>query len=173
MVAYRQPGRLSDEDFSTVLEALSATAKGRHFLAEYIRRSRPPETRMLLDALQRIEAHLHRVREQLQPERIAGELRRVAAMLATAEAARSGGSRAAAELLALIESAVGDLLALAESLEPPDGAAPAPRPESARARLEKAAVFAPPRLGGGDVIQDDLPLLDPAPERPAAPPSPR
>ena len=67
-------GQISEPDFQNLLQALSATTKGRSFLAEYRRRSGPEETFELLDSLQRIERAIASVRDQLQPERIADEL---------------------------------------------------------------------------------------------------
>jgi hypothetical protein len=111
-------GQISEADFSTLLGALSSTAKGRAFLAEYRRRARPNETLSLLDSLQRIEATIGTVRDQLQPERIADELRRVAMTL---EIAIEGAStdlagEEGARRIALIERGRSELTSVAESL---------------------------------------------------------
>ena len=74
-------GQISEPDFQNLLQALSATTKGRSFLAEYRRRCGPGETFELLDSLHRIERSIASVRDQLRPERIADELRRVAMTL--------------------------------------------------------------------------------------------
>jgi RNA polymerase sigma-B factor len=75
MAGRKNFGRLSETDFSSLLQALSATTKGRSFLLEYRRRCQPAETLGLLDSLQRIETTIEGVRSQLQPELIAGEIR--------------------------------------------------------------------------------------------------
>jgi hypothetical protein len=111
-------GQISEADFSTLLGALSSTAKGRAFLAEYRRRARPNETLSLLDSLQRIEATIGTVRDQLQPERIADELRRIAMTL---EIAIEGAStdlagEEGARRIALIERGRSELTSVAESL---------------------------------------------------------
>lgn len=77
-------GRISEREFSSLLQALSSTTKGRAFLNEYRRRFQPEETLSLLDSLQRIEETITAVRDQLQPERIADELRHVAMSLGIA-----------------------------------------------------------------------------------------
>lgn len=74
-------GRISDADFASVLKTLSATPKGRGFLEEYRLRCQSGETLALLQSLQRIEATMASVRSQLQPERLAEELRHLAMSL--------------------------------------------------------------------------------------------
>ena len=73
-----QSGLLSQHEYDAVIRALSATVKGRAFLREISERSRPEETRNLLEAVRQIEASLSVVREQLLPGRIALELNRIA-----------------------------------------------------------------------------------------------
>jgi hypothetical protein len=74
-------GNISETEFSSLLQMLSSTAKGRGFLDEYRRRFQPEDTLGLLDSLQRIEGTMGAVRDQLQPERIAEELLHVAMSL--------------------------------------------------------------------------------------------
>src|ERR1700752_3527588 len=45
----------SDEDYEAIREAFMETARGRWFLDEYARRNRNSDTRMVLDAVARIE----------------------------------------------------------------------------------------------------------------------
>jgi hypothetical protein len=47
-----------DGDFEAILNAVMETARGRWFLAEYARRNRNADTRVLLDALARLETAL-------------------------------------------------------------------------------------------------------------------
>jgi hypothetical protein len=70
-------GQISESEYSNLLQALSATTKGRSFLTEYSRRGRPHDTLGLLETLRRIETTIATVRDQLQPERIAEELKRI------------------------------------------------------------------------------------------------
>jgi len=111
-------GPISEADFAYVLDALTASQKGRAFLAEYQRRARPEETVSLLDSLGRIEATMGTIRDSLQPERIAGELRRVAGTLEVAMegAAADAAGEEAAGRLALVAHARRELIALAASL---------------------------------------------------------
>jgi hypothetical protein len=46
---------LSDGDYDALEAAISETARGRAFLAEYARRARVADTRLLTSALERIE----------------------------------------------------------------------------------------------------------------------
>ncbi len=55
----------NDGDYEAILNAVMETARGRWFLAEYARRNRNADTRLLLDALARLEATL--VREPQPP----------------------------------------------------------------------------------------------------------
>lgn len=48
----------SEEDYAAFCAALSASARGRAFLAEHARRQRLGDTEMLLDAMQRLEAQV-------------------------------------------------------------------------------------------------------------------
>jgi hypothetical protein len=114
-------GRLSESDYSSLLQALSATTKGRSFLREYARRARPEETQGLLDSLQRIETTIEGVRSQLQPELIASELRHLAMTLDIAldGAVADPEGNETARRFALIQRAREELAALAASLLKP------------------------------------------------------
>jgi hypothetical protein len=81
MAGQAQFGQISESEFTSLLQALSSTSKGRAFLDEYRRRFQPEDTHGLLQSLQRIEATMVAVRDQLQPERIADELRHIAMSL--------------------------------------------------------------------------------------------
>jgi hypothetical protein len=55
----------SDEDYEAINQAFMETSRGRWFLGEYAKRNRNADTRMVLDAVARIEQSLA---EQKQPE---------------------------------------------------------------------------------------------------------
>lgn len=74
-------GKISEGEFSDLLEILSSTSKGRSFLDEYRRRFQPEDTVGLLDSMHRIEESMGTVRDQLRPERIAEELLHIAMSL--------------------------------------------------------------------------------------------
>jgi hypothetical protein len=123
-------GQISEPDFQNLLQALSATAKGRSFLAEYRRRCGPDDILGLLDSLHRIERSIASVRDQLRPERIADELRRVAMTLeiATDGTAADADGDETARRMALVGHARAELSTLAAGLA--GGFAPVAQDES-------------------------------------------
>jgi hypothetical protein len=133
-------GQISESDFSNLLRALSATTKGRAFLAEYARRERPGETESLFESLQRIEATIATIRDQLEPDRIANELQRIAMTL---EIAIDGVSRdpegsEVERRFALVERVREEVVALAKGLggeAEPAGAGVSERAASAAIEL--------------------------------------
>ncbi len=74
-----ESGQLSEREFDALIRALSSTVKGRAFLREHSERSRPEETRNLLEAVRQVEANLSVVRENLLPAKLAEDLKRIAA----------------------------------------------------------------------------------------------
>jgi hypothetical protein len=56
---------LSDSDYDAIEAAVMETARGRWFLAEFARRNRHADTRMLLDALARLETVIREERAAL------------------------------------------------------------------------------------------------------------
>ena len=76
-----ESGLLSEREFDALIRALSATVKGRAFLQELSERSRPEETRNLLEAVRQVEANMSVVRENLLPAKLAQELHRIAGNL--------------------------------------------------------------------------------------------
>src|ERR1700741_2335252 len=50
------PSLPADADYEAVYAAVVATSRGRWFLGEYARRNRNADSRLLLDAIERIEA---------------------------------------------------------------------------------------------------------------------
>jgi hypothetical protein len=134
-------GQIPESDFDSLMQALSATPKGRSFLAEYRKRVRAEETFALLGELRRIEAAIASVRDQLQPERIADELHRVAMTLEIAiegvEADAAGDETA--RRTALISRARAELSGLAASLS---GRSALPREAEADALARTSDEFA-------------------------------
>jgi hypothetical protein len=138
-----QPG---EEDYAAISEAFMETSRGRWFLGEYAKRNRNADTRMVLDAVARIEQSLAAQKEDsLQSEAgLAAQQQLAAAIAANAglEEARLAAAKLAevksaeaklaeaklAEALAVIQSAVGsaqtsatealDALALEQKLAP-------------------------------------------------------
>ena len=53
-----------EEDYAAIAEAFMETSRGRWFLTEYAKRNRNADTRMVLDAVARIEQNLAAQREE-------------------------------------------------------------------------------------------------------------
>lgn len=123
MAAHSSAVALSEAEYEGLLTALSMSRKGRMFLSEYVRRSRPSDTTSLLGALQRIEGAMEGARGELAPGRLANELRQVAFMLAIASEDASPLDEEVRRRLALVERARLDLETLADTFD--DGSAPA------------------------------------------------
>src|SRR6478735_5608863 len=85
-----------EEDYAAISEAFMETSRGRWFLAEYARRNRNADTRMVLDAVARIEQGLAaRKDESLAAQR---EATATAAAIAAAETSRNEAKLAEARL---------------------------------------------------------------------------
>ena len=140
-------GQITEAEFSRLLETLSSTAKGRQFLDEYRRRLQPQETLGLLDSLHRIENTMGSVRDQLQPQRMAEELRHVAMSLDLAiEGADIDPEGSETERrYALIAHARQELLTLATNLGRAAGEPAAAKPAEA------------PREGAGYTLRNPAP----------------
>jgi hypothetical protein len=93
----------SEQDYDAIREAFMETSRGRWFLGEYAKRNRNADTRMVLDAVARIEEALA---AQKQPAFDNGLADAMAAIRAAVEEARAAASAALGEL------------ALAENLAP-------------------------------------------------------
>src|SRR6266576_1942975 len=89
-----------EEDYDAISEAFMETTRGRWFLGEYARRNRNADTRMVLDAVARIEESLA---AQRQPIPESGLAEALAAIRRALEEARAAAS-AALDSLALEEN---------------------------------------------------------------------
>ena len=103
----------SEEDYAAISEAFMETARGRWFLGEYAKRNRNADTRMVLDAVARIE-------ETLVAQRQAAEAEDTAR--AQAEAVTQAGTQAVTEILAAVRGTVD--AAQASAIGALDGLAP-------------------------------------------------
>jgi hypothetical protein len=90
----------SEEDYEAIREAFMETSRGRWFLGEYARRNRNADTRMVLDAVARIEESLAAQRQPAPRKRARGGAGRDQGALEEAKAAAS----AALDSLALEEN---------------------------------------------------------------------
>src|SRR5450432_3579275 len=81
----------SEGDYDAIREAFMETSRGRWFLGEYARRNRNADTRMVLDAVARIEENLA---AQKQPVPDSGLAEALAAIRHAVEEARAAASAA-------------------------------------------------------------------------------
>ena len=113
----------SEEDYAAISEAFMETSRGRWFLTEYAKRNRNADTRMVLDAVARIEqslatqkeeslqkeASLHReenlLQESLLQEKLAAHQQQAEEAAAAATAARNSLNDALAAMRGAVEAA--------------------------------------------------------------------
>jgi len=133
--------QITETDFSSLFQALSASPKGRLFLDEYRRRNRSEEAVQLFDSMKRIETTMAGMRDQFQPERLAEELRNIAMTL---EIALDGATADPegddiARRFALIGGARLELASLVRGIAGEDGASVRDRAEDAAPAIELTA----------------------------------
>jgi hypothetical protein len=90
----------SEQDYDAIREAFMETARGRWFLGEYAKRNRNADTRMVLDAVARVEENLAAQRQAAPDNGLAEALVAIRRAVDEARAAASG----AIDSLALEES---------------------------------------------------------------------
>jgi hypothetical protein len=91
----------SEEDYDAISQAFMETSRGRWFLGEYAKRNRNADTRMVLDAVARIEETLA---AQKQPPPESGLAEALAAIRRAVDQAQSAAAATAVESLALEEN---------------------------------------------------------------------
>ncbi|HEX2255480.1 MAG TPA: hypothetical protein VHG92_02050 [Afifellaceae bacterium] len=113
MAGGTRPDILTDAEYERMLALLGGAPKGRLFLAEYASQARAEDTRALFAAMAGIESSLATMREQLRPDAIAAELRRIAGLVGEAleradiDGDRHALARAKCELTALAGALAG------------------------------------------------------------------
>src|ERR1700676_4790834 len=90
-----------EEDYDAISAAFMETSRGRWFLGEYAKRNRNADTRMVLDAVARIEETLA---AQKQPPPESGLAEALAAIRRAVDQAQSAAAATAVESLALEEN---------------------------------------------------------------------
>jgi hypothetical protein len=153
-LAYSRPSdTLGETEYHALVQALSESARGRAFLEEHARRSRSAETKILLTAIERIEAQVR----PRPPDPVYNDLGQVLEELRTARARiESGGKVAQADqlgaLLELLLRRITKMLppsaAQAKRLAPPPkpAATPAAAPRPAAARWLEDPLVPPPAV---------------------------
>jgi hypothetical protein len=163
------PQVASEDDYRSFCAALSESARGRDFLAEYARRNRNADTEMLLLALGRLEAQVRSHIGAPEADRIRQELRALLAAIGTTrpEIDESPSAIRAAKLAALLGFVVHRIeVIVAPTREQsilPDEVAALVMPERAAeaARSALAVVPAPD--------EPELPIPSPTAAQPPAP----
>jgi hypothetical protein len=163
------PNAPDEGDYQAFCEALSASARGRAFLAEYARRNRNADTEQLLAAIGRLQSLVATPATPQTSETTKQELRALHDDIVTAQCgldARILATKAAklVELMALVERRISNMLE-APGLEvnpvikappPPSESPPEPVEDTERAHL---TVVPLPE-------QPELPIPSPAPTQP-------
>src|SRR5450631_3102023 len=80
----------SEQDYDAIREAFMETARGRWFLGEYAKRNRNADTRMVLDAVARVEENLAAQKQAAPDNGLAEALVAIRAAVDAARAAASG-----------------------------------------------------------------------------------
>ncbi len=190
----------SEADYEFFCATVMATARGRGFLAEYVRRHRAADTEAVLAALRRIENMVRAAPAAQSLARVQDELRALAAILRDArlDLRSSGGTISTASkvmaLLDLLEARIVNMIEPGEASARPVAIAPVPankndsKTEPARAHLtvvppepmaiaaSPSAALLPPLLAGDSTVPFVVIARRPLPEGeskiapPAAPP---
>jgi hypothetical protein len=107
-----------EEDYAAISEAFMETSRGRWFLTEYAKRNRNADTRMVLDAVARIEQSLAAQKEEtLSAQREGLAAQQQAANTATAEAAAKAATAAAEAADNHLKNALAAIRAAVETAE--------------------------------------------------------
>lgn len=163
-----QPGAPEETDYHAFYAALSASERGRAFLAEYARRNRHADTKPLLSALERLQISLTADMAMPAEVRVKQKLRAllddIAAIQNDIEASVMAIRTARlAELIAMVEQRIAAIMAPAEM----DSAPPEPEPAPAPRLIEESGDETRARLA---VVppsdQPELPMPSPAAAQP-------
>jgi hypothetical protein len=161
-----QPAAPDETDYQAFCTALSASARGRAFLAEYARRSRHADTQPLLNALERLQSSLGSdiatPAEALVKQKLRALLDDIGAAQSEIES-RVMAIRTAklADLIVMVEQRLAAIMAPAETI--PAEPAPAPRtPEDTEADARAHLAVVPPS------DQPELPIPSPLTGQPPA-----
>jgi hypothetical protein len=116
MTDKRQPAPLDERDFEAIEAAVMETERGRWFLGEFARRNRMGETRLLLEAVSRLEQNVGGPRPPDEAELVRAGLSQLADTLsqATADLGCGAGFQNFVESVATMEGATSDIHDAAE-----------------------------------------------------------
>jgi len=138
---------ISEADYAALFDALASTHKGRAFLREFVERARPQQMRSIGEAIDRIEAHVASVRDELLPDALIDDLGRLDERLAEAQRALGqGDGEAAGRALERARAEIAVVTAAFETFPEERGEEPSPLVLDANRR---EADEAKPQAGGG------------------------
>ncbi len=104
MTDKRQPPPLDERDFEAIEAAVMETERGRWFLGEFARRNRMGETRLLLEAVERLEQNVGGPRPVDEADLVRAGLSQLADTLSRATAELGGGRDGGAAFQGFVES---------------------------------------------------------------------
>ncbi|HET9413496.1 MAG TPA: hypothetical protein VFO74_05160 [Pseudolabrys sp.] len=158
-----QPGAPDEADYHAFCTALSESARGRAFLAEYARRNRNADTRPLLSAIERLQISLAADPAAPAEVLIKQKLRALLDDIATAQ------NEIEASVMAIRTAKLADLIARVEhrlveimtpAMSDPAPRAPLPPPEEPAEEARARLAVVPPS------DQPELPIPSPAVAQP-------
>ena len=159
-----QPGAPDEADYHAFCTALSESARGRAFLAEYARRNRNADTRPLLSAIERLQISLAADPAAPAEVLIKQKLRALLDDIATAQNEIEASVMAIrtaklADLIARVEHRLGEIMTPAMSDPAREPLPPSPPEEAAEEARTHLAVVPPSD-------QPELPIPSPAVAQP-------
>ena len=160
-----QPGAPDEADYHAFCTALSESARGRAFLAEYARRNRNADTRPLLSAIERLQISL--AADPAEPAEVLIK-QKLRALLDDITLAQTGieasvmATRTAklADLIAMVEHRLVEIMAPAMTNPAPRGPLPRSPPEEPAEEARARPAVVPPS------DQPELPIPSPAVAQP-------
>jgi len=160
-----QPGAPDDADYHAFCTALSESARGRAFLAEYARRNRNTDTRPLLSAIERLQISLAADPATPAEVLVKQKLRALLDDINTAQNEIEASVMAIrtaklADLIAMVEQRLVEIMAPAMSSPAPREPLPPPPPEEAAEEARTHLAVVPPS------DQPELPIPSPAVAQP-------
>jgi len=156
-----QPGAPDDADYHAFCTALSESARGRAFLAEYARRNRNTDTRPLLSAIERLQISLASDPATPAEVLVKQKLRALLDDINTAQDEIEASVMAIrtvklADLIAMVEQRLVEIMAPAMSSPAPREPLPPPPPEEPAEEARTRLAVVPPS------DQPELPIPSPA-----------
>ena len=160
-----QPDAPDDADYHAFCTALSESARGRAFLAEYARRNRNTDTRPLLSAIERLQISLAADPATPAEVLVKQKLRALLDDINTAQNEIEASVMAIrtaklADLIAMVEQRLVEIMAPAMSSPAPREPLPPPPPEEAAEEARTHLAVVPPS------DQPELPIPSPAVAQP-------